>query len=158
ESSVNVLLINPNREQMPWPAVPIGLCMVATALDRAGHDVEVLDLTFCRDPARETLSAVRRREPEVVGITIRNIDNCNFESPVFFLSEIRDAVVKSVREGAPSAKLVVGGSAVNVSPADVFQYLEVDYALVGEGEEAMPALLDALAGKRPLGSVRGLLS
>lgn len=155
---MNVLLINPNREQMPWPAVPIGLCMVATALDRAGHDVEVLDLTFCREPARETLAAVRRREPDVVGITVRNIDNCNFESPVFFLAEIRDAIVKSVREGAPSAKLVVGGSAVNVSPADVFQYLEADYALVGEGEEAMPALLDALAGNRPLRSVRGLLS
>jgi radical SAM superfamily enzyme YgiQ (UPF0313 family) len=155
---VNVLLINPNREQMPWPAVPVGLCTVATALDGAGHDVELLDLTFSRDPARDTLAAAQKRHPDVVGITVRNIDNCNFESPVFFLDEIRDSVVQAVRRGAPSSKIVVGGSAINVSPLDTFEYLGADYALVGEGEQAMTALLEALAGARPFSKVPGVLS
>jgi hypothetical protein len=57
---VKVLLINPNREQMPWPAVPIGLCTVATATERAGHEVSVLDLTFARDPAKDVLDGVVR--------------------------------------------------------------------------------------------------
>src|SRR5688572_3716280 len=114
---------------MPWPAVPVGLCTVASALDRERHDVEFLDLTFSRDPARDTRTALGRRQPEVVGISIRNIDNCNFESPEFFLTEIRDAVVRTVREAAPSAKIVIGGSAVNVSAIDTFAYLEADYAL-----------------------------
>jgi radical SAM superfamily enzyme YgiQ (UPF0313 family) len=142
---------------MPWPAVPVGMCTVATALARAGHDVDVLDLTFSRDPARDTLARVRDSSPEVVGVTIRNIDNCNFESPVFFLDEVRNAVIASVRRGAPNATIVVGGSAVNVSPSDTLAYLEADHALVGEGEEAMPALLAALSGQQSLDTVPGLL-
>lgn len=153
-----MLLVNPNREQMPWPAVPVGLCTVASALDRAGHDVELVDLTFSRDPRRDLTAAVRRREPEVVGITIRNIDNCNFEAPVFYLTEVRDQIVRAVRETAPSAKIVIGGSAVNVSPSDVFDHLGADYAIVGEGEEAMPALLEALSGRGELAEVSGLLA
>ena len=152
---MNVLLVNPNREQMPWPAVPVGLCTVATATARAGHDVELLDLTFSKDPAADTLAAVRRRGPDVVGVTVRNIDNCNFESPHFYLTEVRDAVVRSVRKAAPSAKLVIGGSAVNVSPSDIFDYLGADYAIVGEGEEALPALLASLDAPAAL---PGLLS
>lgn len=155
---MNVLLVNPNREQMPWPAVPVGLCTVATAASRAGHDVELLDLTFSRDPRRDTLAAVRRRAPDVVGLTIRNIDNCNFEAPHFYLTQIRDEVVSAIREAAPSAKVVIGGSAVNVSPSDVFDYLGADYAIVGEGEEALPELLSALERRDDVARVPGLLS
>jgi radical SAM superfamily enzyme YgiQ (UPF0313 family) len=154
---LNVLFINPNREQMPWPAVPIGLCTVASALARGGHDVDVLDLTFSRDPARDVKARLRQRAPDVVGVTVRNIDNCNFELPVFYLTEIRDHVVRVVRELAPSACIVIGGSAVNVSPADCFEYLGADYAVVGEGEAAMLEFLDALQGRHPLGGVPGLL-
>lgn len=157
EIGLNVLLINPNREHMPWPAVPVGMCTVATSLARAGHEVDVLDLTFSRHPARDTLARVERRAPDVVGVTVRNIDNCNFESPVFFLDEVRDAVIGAVRRGAPNAKVVIGGSAVNVSPRDTLRYLEADYALVGEGEDAMPALLASLEHHATLDSVPGLL-
>ncbi len=156
---MNVLLINPNTEQMPWPAVPVGLCTVATALERAGHDVELLDLTFSKHLARDIAAALRRRKPDLIGVTIRNIDNCNFEHPVFYLPGIRDAVIRTAREVAPDAKIVIGGSAVNVSPGDCFDFLEADYAVVGEGEEAMVELAAALDSAEPaaLKRVPGLL-
>src|SRR5690606_9080615 len=133
---MNVLLVNPNREQMPWPAVPVGLCTVASASARAGHVVEQCELTFSRYPRSDVVARLELRSPDVVGITIRNIDNCNFEAPYFYLEEIRDSIVDSVRRTAPNAKIVIGGSAVNVSPSDVFEYLGADYAIVGEGEES----------------------
>lgn len=156
-SSVNVLLINPNRERMPWPALPVGLCTVASGLAGAGHDVEVLDLMFAADPARETAARVQRRQPDVIGLSIRNIDNCNFEVPHFYLTEIRDQVVRTAKKAYPRAKIVIGGSAVNVSPADTLVFLEADYALVGEGEEAFPDFLRALEMGTPLTQVKGLL-
>jgi radical SAM superfamily enzyme YgiQ (UPF0313 family) len=155
---VNVLLVNPNREQMPWPVVPVGLCTVASALRRAGHDVDVLDLTFSRDLRGDIAARVRERAPELVGVTIRNIDNCNFESPHFYLPEIRDDVVRAIRETGSTAPIVIGGSAVNVSPADTLRYLEADYALVGEGEEAMPEFAAALEARRDPRHVKGLLT
>lgn len=143
-TNVSVLLINPNREHVPWPAVPMGLCNVATAAANGGHDVQLLDLTFAKDPAAEVRAELERRKPTAVGLAIRNIDNCNFERPAFFLDDIRDDVVRTVRAEAPHAKLVLGGSGVNVSPAAIFDYLGADFAVVGEGEEVFPQLLDCL--------------
>jgi radical SAM superfamily enzyme YgiQ (UPF0313 family) len=155
--SVDVLLVNPNREQMPWPVIPVGLCIVATALERSGHGVEVLDLSFSKDPARDVRAALKKARHDVVAITVRNLDNCNFEHPEFFLPEIRDAVVGPVRELLPRAKLVIGGAAVNVSPGDIFDYLGADYAVVGEGELAMPALLRALERGEDPSRLQGVL-
>ena len=154
---MKVLLINPNREQVPWPAIPVGLCTVASATARAGHDVSVLDLAFSKQPGKDTLQRVRKEQPDVVGLTIRNIDNCNFELPHFYLPEIRDEVVKGVREAAPNAKLVIGGAAVNVSPRDVLRFLEADLAVVGEGEEAFPDLLAALGSQQRVDRLSGVL-
>lgn len=154
---MEVLLVNPNREQVPWPVIPVGLCTIASALAHAGHDVELCDLTFSRDPAADVRAALRRRPARVVGLGVRNLDNCNFERPVFFLPEIRDVVVRAIRETAPSARLVVGGAAVNVAPRDVLDYLEADLAVVGDGEEAMTELLDALEHGRAPSSVTGVV-
>lgn len=154
---VRLLMINPNREQLPWPAVPIGLCTVASAAAGAGHEVLVLDGTFSRDLARDVRQRLRSTHPQIVAISVRNIDNCNFESPRFYLKEIRDSVVRVCREVAPEVPIVIGGAAVNVSPADSFEYLEADFALVGEGEVSLVALLEALSGERALHQVPGLL-
>ncbi|HEV8245176.1 MAG TPA: hypothetical protein VGP93_05385, partial [Polyangiaceae bacterium] len=67
-AAMHVLLINPNREQMPWPAVPVGLCTVASSVAAAGHDVELLDLAFSRNPARATRGRLRRSEPDVIAV------------------------------------------------------------------------------------------
>ena len=143
---------------MPWPVIPVGLCLVATALERAGHDVEFLDLAFSRDPSRDVRGALRGNEPDVVALTIRNLDNCNFEKPQFFLPKIRDEVVVPLRELAPGARLVVGGASVNVAPGDILDYLDADFAVVGEGEDAMPELCAALATGGAGASVRGVIA
>lgn len=155
---MKVLLINPNREHVPWPTIPIGLCTVASAVSRRGYEVHVLDLTFSGDPSRDTQRAISQFSPSVVGLTIRNIDNCNFEAPVFFLDDIRRNVVSAIREHAPSATLVLGGSGVNVAPWEILHYFSADYALVGEGEDGFPNFLDALAQETNLETVQGVLA
>jgi radical SAM superfamily enzyme YgiQ (UPF0313 family) len=158
---MNVLLINANREQMPWPVVPIGLCLVASALRRAGHDVDLLDLAFSGDPFADTRARVERRRPAMVGISVRNLDNCNFEAPIFYLPEVRDQVVGAVRRAAPSATIVVGGSAVSVAPFEVLRFLGADLALAGEGEGAAVELAAALergASERELLAIPGVVT
>lgn len=155
---MRVLLINSNREQSPWPAAPIGLSMVACATEAAGHEVTFLDLAFSENPAHDTHSRVSELRPDVIGISIRNLDNCNFDAPRFYLDEVRDAVVREARKACPSAKVVIGGAAVNLAPYDILQHVEADYALAGEGEQAMPAFLRALAQGADLWKVPGVLA
>src|SRR5215210_2299958 len=70
-----VLLVSTNRERAPQPVVPNGVACVASALTQAGHDVRVLDLCFVRDPLRASREATRTFSPDVIGISVRNIDN-----------------------------------------------------------------------------------
>jgi radical SAM superfamily enzyme YgiQ (UPF0313 family) len=155
---VDILVINPNREQMPWPVMPVGACVVASALERAGHATRFLDLTFSKHPAKDVARAIAQRTPELVAIGIRNIDNCNFEAPLFYLPEIRDEVVRPIRELAPRSTVLVGGAAVNVAPGDVLDYLGADLALVGDGENACIDLVRALEHGDPPDSVVGVLT
>ena len=102
------------------------------------------DLVTMATATAEAFTRLGSTRLELESFTIRNIDNCNFELPHFYLPEIRDQVVSRVREAAPNAKVVLGGAAVNVSPRDVLRFLEADLAVVGEGEEAFPNLLSSL--------------
>ena len=73
---MRVLLINSNRFKQPWPVIPFGLCCVASAVEEAGHEVKFLDLCFSRNPTRDIGQTVETFDPDVVGVSIRNIDNC----------------------------------------------------------------------------------
>jgi radical SAM superfamily enzyme YgiQ (UPF0313 family) len=154
---VDVLVINPNREQMPWPVFPVGACVIASALERAGHAVRFLDLTFSKNPAKDVARALGENAPRLVALGIRNIDNCNFEAPYFYLPEIRDQVVKTIRERAPNVTIAIGGAAVNVVPGDVLDFLQADLAVVGDGEQAIVELARAIETGTAVESVRGVL-
>jgi hypothetical protein len=81
---MNILLVNSNRLKHPWPVIPFGLCSVAAALEAAGHDVSFLDLCFSKDPDREIRLALSKYTPELVGVSIRNIDNASGYNTLFF--------------------------------------------------------------------------
>jgi hypothetical protein len=122
---MRVLLINSNLKDDILAAPPIGLCYVASAAEAAGHQVQVLDLCFQSQIRGMLQRAIDQFSPEVIGISLRNIDNCNMLYPVSYLPEA-ERLVRVVRE-LSSATLVLGGSGVSVMPEKVFLCLPVDY-------------------------------
>src|SRR5689334_6345930 len=70
-----VLLVSTNRERQPFPVVPNGVACVAAALEAAGHEVRVADLCFARQPLAAARRAARDFAPDVIGVSVRNIDN-----------------------------------------------------------------------------------
>jgi len=137
-----VLIINGNRERTPQTLIPIGACCVASAVEAAGHETHFLDLTFSRLPALPVKSAVRRIRPEVIGLSLRNLDSCDAVTRHSDLPEMR-AIAAMCRRHS-DAVLVLGGPAVSLAPASMMRYLDGDYAVVGEGEHAFINLLRAL--------------
>src|SRR5579864_643266 len=73
--SSRVLLVSTNRERAPQPVLPNGVACVASALAAADHTVHVLDLCFSRNPVVTAASTARRLRPDVIGVSVRNIDN-----------------------------------------------------------------------------------
>ena len=75
DDRARVLLVSTNRERQPYPVVPNGLACVASALDAAGYGVRFLDLCFAKNPVASARAAVRAFRPDVIGVSVRNIDN-----------------------------------------------------------------------------------
>jgi hypothetical protein len=137
---MRILLVNPNRYRTP-PTPPLALEYLDAALSQTRHECRVLDLCFSEDVAADVRETVAAFRPDVVGLTVRNIDTVLMPNNVFFLDEIR-AVVERIRSsGLP---VIAGGAGFSFAPEDVRDYLGVDFGVAGPGERALPALLDRL--------------
>ena len=136
---MKVLLISANTVREPYPVYPLGLDYVAGAI-AADHQVRLLDLNQM-PPGTDLEGAISAFGPDVVGISLRNIDNTDVLDPKGFMSHYSDLVAR-VR-GACNAPIVLGGSGFTIFPQETMARLEADYGIVGEGER-MTLLLHAL--------------
>ncbi len=150
---MRVALVNTNRIRPP--IAPIGLEYVAEALSAAGHAVEVLDL--CWESSWETAVArfFERAEFGLVGISIRNTDDCSFSSRESFLPG-HAGITKSVREhsGAP---VVLGGVGFSIMPEEVLERCGADIGVWGDGEFALADLATRMEEKRNWKDVPNLI-
>jgi radical SAM superfamily enzyme YgiQ (UPF0313 family) len=150
ERSLRVLLISANTEKLPDPVFPIGAAYMAAVAARAGHAVDTLDLCFL-DSLRPALDErLRAVAPDVVGISIRNLDSSAYPMNTSYIDDYK-RLVAGLRE-LSDAPIVVGGAGFTVMPATILEYLGVDVGVVGEGEAAFPWLLQRLARREPLTS------
>jgi radical SAM superfamily enzyme YgiQ (UPF0313 family) len=151
---MRVLLVSANQERSPDPVAPLGAAYVATATAAAGHEVRVVDLCFVSDVAATLSAAIAELEPEAIGISLRNVDNCAYPATVDYLPHYR-RVVAACRAASP-APIVLGGSAFTTMPAYYLEALDVRFGVVGEGEVAFPTLLACLAAGRAPDDLPGL--
>jgi radical SAM superfamily enzyme YgiQ (UPF0313 family) len=142
DQSMRVLLINSNLKDDILAAPPIGLCYVASAAKVAGHEVRVLDLCFKRRINQELEEAIIGFSPQVIGVSLRNLDNANMLRPISYLPSALK-IVQKIR-ALTTAPLVLGGSGASLDPQGVLEFLQGDYLIVSEGEKSFMALLGAL--------------
>ena len=96
---MKVLLISANVTLSPYPVYPLGVSMVAAALKRAGHEVLQADFLMGNCSLDEIAGEVNRFSPDLVGISVRNIDSRMREaSPV--LRPAEPAAVENKPDGA----------------------------------------------------------
>jgi len=145
---VKATIISLNRNRTPVPVVPYGTCVIAESASRHGHDVRMLDLMFQKDPEGSIAHDLRRHPPDIVGISVRNLDNNDMLMPVEYVSHlvrITDSV-KAVTE----APIVLGGSAMAVMPEALLRATGTDLGVLGDGETVFPILLETFSnGYRP---------
>ncbi len=153
---MNILLINANRFKQPWPVIPFGLVCVASALERAGHAVRVLDLCFAKNCERSIRNALREFRPGLIGASIRNIDNSAGYRTQFLLEHTRVEVFEPLKR-LYDGPIVIGGPAVGINAPEILAYLDVPYAIRGDGEHAMLQFAATLEAGLPFDEVGGLV-
>jgi radical SAM superfamily enzyme YgiQ (UPF0313 family) len=145
---MRVMIVSANNEHKPDPVVPLGAAFVAGAARDAGHDVQLFDACFINEPAdalRERLAAF---QPQVVGLSIRNIDDVCWPRARSYLPYYRE-MADVVREAEPRPVLVLGGSAFTLMPDRFMRALRADHGVAGDGEAAITRLLGSLTRGEP---------
>jgi len=151
---MKVLFISPNAERLFMPTLPLGLALVAAATRRAGHETRFLDLLAAADPLNEVRQAIAEFQPEVIALSVRNVDDQTMQDTKFLLGPARD-VVAACRDTS-QAKIVVGGAGYSIFPEAALRYLGADVGVCGEGEKVFPALLDRIQQGQDLADILGV--
>jgi radical SAM superfamily enzyme YgiQ (UPF0313 family) len=150
---MKIALINTNRLQPP--VAPIGLDYIAEALHAAGHEIALLDLCWEEEPESAIIQFLNNAEFGLIGMTLRNTDDCAFTSQQSFLEPFA-AFAKIVRAHS-DAPIVVGGVGFSVMPERILALSNADYGIWGEGEFVLPKLAAALSNNLPIKDLPNLI-
>jgi radical SAM superfamily enzyme YgiQ (UPF0313 family) len=151
---MRVLLISANTEQINMPTLPLGLASVAMATQNAGNDIKMVDLMMAKNTKTVIEGAIKGFCPHLIGISVRNIDDQNMETPKFLLEQVKGVVTDC--RSLSNAPIVLGGAGYSMFPASALHYLGADMGIQGEGEIALPALVDRLEQGSDLSGLPGL--
>lgn len=145
---MNILLISSNIAETPYAVYPLGMSMVAAALREDGHKVTLFDYLQKGQSLDAVREAIRQVKPELIGVSIRNIDNVNLMNEQRYIGIVR-SIVDAAREITP-VKVVLGGSGFSVMPGPVLEAVGADYGIAGEGERLFREFVaEAAQGKYP---------
>lgn len=121
---------------------PLGVACIASMLK--GHEVTVFDVNVTRDPMGVLSRRLWAEQPEVVGISLRNMEalsNTRFRKNLSFYSHFK-SMLRLIREAAPSCKIVVGGPGFSVFSREIMSgNREIDFGVVSDGETTFANLL-----------------
>jgi anaerobic magnesium-protoporphyrin IX monomethyl ester cyclase len=141
---MKILFINPPARQAEYQSIvvpPLGLLYVATHLKHAGYDIKVKD-AFAEGMDWNTFSEyIKNERVDILGIG--------------GMSPVIDTTFKAIKIARPyTSHIIIGGPHASLYRQFIFEQCpEIDFAVIGEGEESSLALIKAIeAGK----TVRGL--
>lgn len=149
---MKVLLISTNTMTRPYPAYPLGMDYVMNAISPP-HEVKSIDMNLLQD-AGALAAVLMEYRPDVIGISIRNIDNTDEANTETFV-EAAGGIIATIRSHSDAA-IVLGGSGFTILPGEFMSALDADYGVIGEGER-FPLLLQALERKEPVVDIPGVI-
>ena len=151
---MRVFLISANTETINMLVLPLGMAFVARAAEDAGHEVAQVNLTADPEWPKTLAERIPAFQPDVIGLSVRNIDDQNSQQPRFLLDSAKEIVSACRRYSG--ADIVLGGPGYSIFPGDALTYLEADMGIRGPGEKPFVTLLDRLEANETISDIPGL--
>lgn len=130
------------RKEITGPIYPLGLAYLAGVLK--DHDVRMLDMNVEDDPDNALSAALSDMRPDVVGLSLRNIDTTLLVDRFLYFKTIAPTA-RLIKKIAPYAKAVIGGAAFSMYAQKIMERVpELDIGVYKEAEESFPELLENL--------------
>lgn len=146
----NVNVIEPFRSQQRQPApliseFPLGLGYIAAVLEQNGFEVEMIDACLENLSIKAIKERIERLAPDVVGISM-----------LAAIARTAVAIAQATKEVDSHIPVVVGGPHATFAYRNLLENYPIDYVVMGEGEETMLKLMQALRDRREVEKIKGL--
>jgi len=143
--SIKTTLINP-PQKTSFPQPPLGLAYVASALEKAGYEVEIIDAPALKLNENDVIRKILNNGAEFIGITAM--------TPAIG-SAIE--IARGIKKNDKSKFIFMGGAHVTALPEETLRDVsEVDVVVIGEGEVTAPTLIEKIKNKESLKDVLGI--
>jgi lipid biosynthesis B12-binding/radical SAM protein len=129
---MKILLISSNVTVSPYPIYPLGVSMIASALAGAGHEVRQFDFLEQNSSLEALTQEIESFGPQLIGISVRNIDNVNLMNEQYYIGIVKDIVTRA--KVVSEAKVILGGAGFSLIPDLILLETGADYGIIGEGE------------------------
>jgi len=121
---------------------PISYGYLIAAMRKAGHSVECLNLNHCVGVKKPVSDKLNKKKYDFVflGGDTRGYNIFNL-------------IISEIRKHKSKPKIVLGGPILTSEPEIIFNSLDADFGVIGEGEEIVVELLDG----KDLNKIKGLV-
>jgi anaerobic magnesium-protoporphyrin IX monomethyl ester cyclase len=150
---------------------PIGLAYIAGALRNVGHKVSVID-AFGEAPRNYDMLDCKLNISKKIVDNSLHTNGLGFQdildripahvdvigiSCMFSNNWLSDRnLIKIIKENFPSKIIFAGGESITAKPELWMSQSPIDYCILGEGEEIVVELTNALEANLPVGKVNGI--
>jgi len=122
---------------------PLGLAYIASFLERADHEVKIIDLSVENYDEIKLMKLIDKFSPAIIGITAN--------TPT---ADSAYRIVHSLKSAFPDILFIMGGPHPTVLPDEALQYADV--VIRGEGEETFLEIADKGFTKKMLMETKGI--
>ena len=123
---------------------PLSLAYVAALIRQSGHEPVIIDGNILKLDLKARAGRIRSVSPDMLGFTL----TAPTFGPVYgWIRRLKQIF------GIP---VVVGGGLLKLYPAEVMNYGEIDYAVIGSGRDTLPLFLRACERDKNFRGISGL--
>jgi len=123
---------------------PLGLLYIAAVLEKAGHQVQIFD----SDPEYQDtmLKEIREFNPELIGLSFLTVAYQRAYN-----------LCKALKRELPDVTYCAGGVHTTVKPHETIKEFDLDFIVIGEGEDTIVEVCEKLEKKEGVAGVNGVM-
>ncbi len=123
---------------------PLGLMYIAAVLEKAGHTVQIYDA----DPEYHDTIVMEIKEfkPDLIGLGFLTV---GYQRALHLIEKLKKEL--------PDVTYCCGGVHPTVKPVETMNEFDVDFLVVGEGEDTIVEVCEKLERKESLSGVKGVM-
>lgn len=125
---------------------PLGISYLGTVLEKAGHKVKLIDLRLPHFKNEYFVKTLKSFRPDIVGVSATSFGYLGGKE-----------ILALTKQYSPKTLTILGGPHAAIAGMVAIQDENLDMFAVGEGEDLIIELIEALKKKKSLKDIKGLV-